>query len=85
MTKKKMKIEYINSFGPPEYVELRDNNIGIVVSEKETKGVELSADNIDLFWQTMNEIEAENSQEAWERAEKRDLDKKWHLLTLEKT
>ena len=51
-----MKIEYINSFGPPEYVELKDNNIGIVVSEKDTKGVELSDDKIHLFWQTMNEI-----------------------------
>ena len=63
MVKKKMKIEYINSFGPLEYVELKDNNIGIVVSEKETKGVELSADNIDLFWQTMNEIDVWN----WKR------------------
>jgi hypothetical protein len=32
MIKKKMKIEYINSFGPPEYVELRDNNIRILYS-----------------------------------------------------
>ena len=40
-----------------------DNNIGIVVSEKETKGVELSANNIDLFWQTMNEINVWN----WKR------------------
>ena len=63
MVKKKMKIEYINSFGPPEYVELKENNIGIVVSEKETKGVELSDDKIDLFWQTMNEIDVWN----WKR------------------
>ena len=49
-----MKIEYINSFGPPEYVELKDNDIGIVVSEKDTKGVELSDDKIHLFYNTMN-------------------------------
>ena len=58
-----MKIKYINSFGPPEYVELKDNNIGIVFSEKETKGVELSDDKIDLFWQTINEIDVWN----WKR------------------
>ena len=63
MTKKKMKIKYINSFGPPEYVELKDNNIGIVVSEKDTKGVELSDDKIHLFWQTINEIDVWN----WKR------------------
>lgn len=53
---KKMKIEYINSFGPPEYVKLKDKNIGIVVTQTETKGVELDQDKLDLFWQTMNEI-----------------------------
>ena len=63
MVKKKMKIEYINSFGPPEYVELKDKNIGIVVSEKDTKGVELSDDTIDLFWQTMDDIDVWN----WKR------------------
>tara|TARA_B100000674_G_scaffold261958_1_gene216095 strand:+ start:416 stop:757 length:342 start_codon:yes stop_codon:yes gene_type:complete len=51
-----MKIEYINSFGPPEYVKLKDKNTGIVVTQTETKGVELDQDKLDLFWQTMNEI-----------------------------
>tara|TARA_B100001057_G_scaffold118642_1_gene117263 strand:+ start:44 stop:400 length:357 start_codon:yes stop_codon:yes gene_type:complete len=70
MVKKKMKIEYINSFGPPEYVELKDNNIGIVVSEKETKGVELSDDSIDLFWQTINEIDVWNWKREYSPEEK---------------
>ena len=74
MVKKKMKIEYINSFGPPEYVELKDNNIGIVVSEKDTKGVELSDDTIDLFWQTMDNIDIWN----W----KSELSREWYPYLL---